>query len=326
MTVSDANDSAHAPDADTERVWRGLVAAARLTRKGGDLTPGQAFGVGNGRLIRCAADDGSALFTWEGAGGWTRAAGVSATSAALLDLYLPLCNVSPDRPAIVGHLGQSLDGNVATASGDSYFITGPANLLHLHRMRALCDAVIVGAGTVAADDPRLTTRRAEGAHPVRVILDPQRRLSPGCGVFQDGAASTLLVCDAARAPTAGERTGSAEVIGIRVDGRRFDLAELVAALHDRELYSVFVEGGGRTVSLFLEADLLDRLQVAIAPLVTGAGRRGLDLPARDRISECLRPPHRVFAMGDDVLFDCDLRAAGDTRQPDPRSSTLSRIL
>jgi diaminohydroxyphosphoribosylaminopyrimidine deaminase/5-amino-6-(5-phosphoribosylamino)uracil reductase len=86
---------------------------------------------------------------------------------------------------------------------------------------------------------------------------------------------------------------------------------------------VFVEGGGETVSRFLEAGLLDRLHLAIAPLVTGAGRPGLSLPARDRIAECLRPMHRVFTMGDDVLFDCDLRAAA----PAPtQSGTLARVL
>ena len=84
---------------------------------------------------------------------------------------------------------------------------------------------------------------------------------------------------------------------------------LLERLHERGLSLVFVEGGGATVSRFLEAGLLDRLHVAIAPLVTGRGRPGLALPARERIAECLRPAHRVFTMGGDVLFDCDLRAA-----------------
>ena len=85
--------------------------------------------------------------------------------------------------------------------------------------------------------------------------------------------------------------------------------EVRVRLRERGLKSVFVEGGGSTVSRFLEAGLLDRLHVAIAPLVLGAGRPGLTLPARERIAECLRPAHRVFTMGGDVLFDCDLRAA-----------------
>jgi riboflavin biosynthesis pyrimidine reductase len=87
---------------------------------------------------------------------------------------------------------------------------------------------------------------------------------------------------------------------------------------------VFVEGGGATVSSFVEAGLLDRLQIAIAPLVTGSGRPGLTLPARDRIAECLHPAHRVFTMGGDVLFDCDLRAS--VRERTSASGDLHRVV
>jgi riboflavin biosynthesis pyrimidine reductase len=85
---------------------------------------------------------------------------------------------------------------------------------------------------------------------------------------------------------------------------------------------VFVEGGGVTVSRFLEAGLLDRLHVAIAPLVVGQGRPGLRLPPAERLSDSLRPAHRLFRMGEDVLFDCDLRSDG----PAQASTTLSRVL
>jgi len=71
------------------------------------------------------------------------------------------------------------------------------------------------------------------------------------------------------------------------------------------------------VSGFLEAGLLDRLHVAIAPLVTGSGRPGLSLPARDKIADCLRPAHRVFTMGGDVLLDCDLRGPSPASPPNP---------
>ena len=106
---------------------------------------------------------------------------------ALIDLYLPICSATDADPITVGHLGQSLDGFIATHSGDSQFVTGEENILHLHRMRALCDAVIVGAGTVAADDPQLTTRHVEGREPAarragsdaaagRALQGVQRRL------------------------------------------------------------------------------------------------------------------------------------------------------
>jgi diaminohydroxyphosphoribosylaminopyrimidine deaminase/5-amino-6-(5-phosphoribosylamino)uracil reductase len=223
-----------------------------------------------------------------------------------LDLYAPLLSSRSAATLTLAHLGQSLDGHIATASGDSYYVTGPDNVRHLHRLRALCSAIVVGAGTVARDDPQLTVRHVAGPNPVRVVLDPAARLDARLRVFTDGAAPTLVVHAAGlAAPT----PGLAEVLEVPVDGGGLRLDVLLARLHERGLATVFVEGGGATVSRFLEAGLLDRLQIAIAPLVTGRGRPGLTLPARERIAECLRPAHRVFTMGGDVLFDCDLRAA-----------------
>jgi diaminohydroxyphosphoribosylaminopyrimidine deaminase / 5-amino-6-(5-phosphoribosylamino)uracil reductase len=166
--------------------------------------------------------------------------------------------------------------------------------------------VIVGAGTVARDDPQLTVRQVAGPHPVRVVLDPRAKLDARRRVFTDAAAPTLVVHAAgvdAPAP------GLAEILHVPVADGALQLDVLLEQLRERGLGSVFVEGGGATVSRFLEAGLLDRLHVAIAPLMTGRGRPGLTLPARERIAECLRPAHRVFTMGGDVLFDCDLRTA-----------------
>ena len=94
----------------------------------------------------------------------------------------------------MGHLGLSLDGFIATHAGESQFVTGGENILHLHRMRALSDAVVVGAGTIAADNPQLTTRHVAGPSPLRVIFDPSRRLAPDYRVFSDDSAPTLYVC------------------------------------------------------------------------------------------------------------------------------------
>ncbi len=200
-------------------------------------------------------------------------------------------------------------------------MTGPDNVRHLHRLRALSAAVVVGAGTVARDDPQLTVRHVAGPNPVRVVLDPSARLDASRRVFTDGAAPTLVVHAAgldAPAP------GNAEILHVPVADGALKLDALLAALRERGLSQVFVEGGGSTVSRFLEAGLLDRLHVAIAPIVTGRGRPGLTLPARERIAECLRPAHRVFTMGGDVLFDCDLRvAAPAVNEP---SGSLTRAI
>lgn len=283
--------------------WALLRAAGRHAR-GTTLAAGR-FALGNdGNLAAVEAETRGAALELRRDGGWIRARRLPAELEALLDLYLPLCGRAP---LTIGHLGQSIDGYVATRTGDSSYVNGPENILHLHRMRALCDAVIVGAGTIAADDPRLTTREVAGPNPVRVILDPRLRLSSGYRVFKDGEAQTLVVCSA---EIAGDRSsrGGATIIGVPSGSAGLDLRALIAVLRARGLTRLFVEGGGTTVSRFLEAGLLDRLQIAVAALIMGGGRPGLQLPPNERIAECLRPAHRIFAMGGDVLFDCDLRS------------------
>jgi len=259
---------------------------------------------------------------WHGGGAPTVSAHAPIAVRPLLELYAPLCEAGRSHPLTIAHLGQSLDGYIATGSGDSYYVTGPDNVRHLHRLRALCDAVIVGAGTIARDDPQLTVRHVEGANPVRVILDPRGHLPARRRVFTDGLAHTLVVHaqGIAIAPP-----GNAEVLVVPHADGRLDLTALLAALQARGLNALFVEGGGATVSGFLEAGLLDRLHVAIAPLVTGSGRPGISLPARDKIADCLRPQHRVFTMGGDVLFDCDLRAPASAA-PANQEDDISRVI
>src|SRR6201991_2834844 len=84
-----------------------------------------------------------------------------------------------DSVTVVGQLGQSLDGRIATETGHSHYINGPAGLAHLHRLRALVDAVVVGIGTALADNPQLTVRRVSGPHPARVVIDTRGRLPAG---------------------------------------------------------------------------------------------------------------------------------------------------
>jgi riboflavin-specific deaminase-like protein len=223
--------------------------------------------------------------------------------ARMLDLYLPLCSA---KERTVGHVGQSLDGQIATESGASRFVTGPENILHLHRLRALSDAVIVGASTVERDDPQLTTRLVPGPSPVRVVIDPKLRLPATCRLYRDEGPRTLVVC--ARGRAAGQTLGTAELVEVP-PGHADEVLPpraIVRALRERGLQRLFIEGGGVTISRFLEAGALDRLHVAIGPLFIGKGRPGISLPPIQRLEQALRPRTRRFDLGDDVLFDCDL--------------------
>jgi riboflavin-specific deaminase-like protein len=237
-------------------------------------------------------------------GGWTMCAPPDGSARQLLDLYLPLA-AGAGRPFFVAHLGQSLDGRIAAANGTSRWITGPEDLVHNHRMRALADAVLVGAETVRRDDPQLTVRRCSGANPVRVVIDPGLVLDEECGLFADGAAPTIVfAADEGARPA---RRGKAETIFVPRRGEDLCCRAIADALSARGLNWVFVEGGGITISRLLAQGMLDRLQITISPVIIGSGRPGIMLPEITDLAAALRPRTRRFTLGEDLLIECLLK-------------------
>lgn len=297
---------------DLDVAWAVLCSLAERAHEGRPITAPTGLALdADGRMRESAPDAAEAWIVArpEAARGWSwpRPSGERTALEDLLDLYMPLCVGAASAGLVVGHLAQSLDGRIATESGASQFISGQADLEHAHRMRALFDAVVVGAGTVEKDDPRLTTRLVSGTHPVRVIIDPQRRLADDYSVFQDGQSPTLLVC-AAAAGQSDEPHGRVELVPVEPDeSGGLGIGEILAALRARGLRRIFIEGGGITLSRFLAAGALDRLHVAVAPCIIGSGRPAFSLPVIEELSQALTPPCRHFAMGPDILFDCDLR-------------------
>lgn len=257
-------------------------------------------------------------------GAWRCAATPAAETAALLDLFLPL--VARATPLVIAQLGQSLDGRIATESGDSFYINDMEARTHLHRVRASVDAVVVGVGTVNADDPQLTVRHVPGPSPLRVVLDPRARARPQARMFHDRAAPTLHVVSTAAAEAAGLAASAAQAsprgglaplardelrrLALPCTDAGFEPAAVLRVLHEAGYRRVLVEGGGVTVSRFLQAGVLDRLHVLVAPLLIGSGRPGLTLPPIDALSAAIRPASRCFACGVDTLFDLDLRREG----------------
>ena len=282
---------------DAETAWKALLLARDRWRVGSSTEP-----------VRLASNAATLLElspdrTWHSFGN-----AVQADAALLLNRYLPL--LAPQL--VIGQLGQSLDGRIATTNGHSHYVTGPESLVHLHRLRSLVDAVVVGAGTVLADDPQLTVRHCPGPNPLRVVLDPLRKLPPHRRLFCDGQAPTLVLAAVpatvpAPIPAPAANRAETALLSVADDGSGFAPAEVLSLLAARGAHRILVEGGGITISRFLAAGALNWLHVVVAPMLIGSGRPGLSLPAIDHLDQALRPAHRRESLGEDVLYELQLR-------------------
>jgi len=213
---------------------------------------------------------------------------------------------------VVAQLGQSLDGRIATLSGESRYINGTGALDHLHRLRADVDAVVVGVGTVVADDPQLTVRRVAGRNPARVVIDPAGRVPADARCLADDGVRRIVVRAVDRPVADG-----IEAIVLPADGGWIAPARIVAALAARGLPRILVEGGARTISGFIDAACVDRLHVLVATMILGSGKPGLELAPLAALRQAMRPAAQVSILPDgDVLFDCDLRCSRMERGSD----------
>jgi riboflavin-specific deaminase-like protein len=221
------------------------------------------------------------------------------------DLFGPLRRSLVDGLVVVGQFGQSIDARIATASGDSRYINGAAGLAHLHRLRALVDAVLIGIGTANMDDPQLTVRRVSGPSPARVIVDPNGRLPATARVLAADGIARLVIT---RQGAASRLPPGVEIARLPESDGHIAPAAILAALAARGFRRILVEGGANTVSRFLAARCLDRLHVMIAPIIIGAGPSSVTLPPIARVEQALRAPIRAHALGEELLIDCDLSA------------------
>ncbi len=217
-----------------------------------------------------------------------------------------------DRPFVVAQLGQSLDGRIATISGESRYINGPAALDHLHSLRAHVDAVVVGCSTVLADDPQLTVRRYPGGkHPARVVIDPNGRLD-GTGKWLEADGIRRILVRAAGEPGSDVAHGAAakagvECLSVATQNGQLAPRSILDALFAAGMKRILIEGGANTIARFLDAECLDRLHVLVSPVLIGSGRAGIDLKPVADLALARRPVTHVHLLGGgDVLFDCDL--------------------
>lgn len=216
----------------------------------------------------------------------------------------PIIESDPARPYVVAQLGQSLDGRIATPSGASKYINGRGALDFLHHIRANVDAVIVGVGTVLADDPLLTVRRVPGKSPARIIIDPNGRLPRTARCLSSEDSDVYVVSS-----RQNYDPNSVKLLSIPSDEAGIDPHGIIAALFAKGLRRILVEGGANTVSRFLASGVIDRLYLLVAPILLGSGQTGLMMPPIDQLDEALRPETRCYTLGGgDVLFDCCFRS------------------
>lgn len=290
MTLPDSDAYPH-----TAKAWSWIRQVANATR---DTSGNRPFD----GTIR----DGDRRLEIDADGAWRCNHPLDDEAAQLLTIWLPWCMANVNGgPRVIAQIGQSLDGRIATAGGASHYVTGEQSLVHLHRMRALVDAVIVGAGTVAADDPQLSVRHVEGDNPLRVVLDPRGRVPAERHVFTQPVAPTWHLVGAGVEGHGAAAHVSAKTLTSGPDG--VDPAQIIALLAEHGYRRILVEGGGLTISRFLKAKCLDRLHSVVAPMLIGSGRPALTLPEIDSLDDALRPLCRHFQLGDDMLFDLDLR-------------------
>jgi diaminohydroxyphosphoribosylaminopyrimidine deaminase / 5-amino-6-(5-phosphoribosylamino)uracil reductase len=215
----------------------------------------------------------------------------------------PLRAGAVDDLVVVGQFGQSLDGRVATETGHSHYINGPAGLAHLHRLRALVDVVVVGVSTALADNPQLTVRHVAGPCPARAVIDSRGRMRADARMFADDGVRRLVITAEG---TRSELPAGVERLTLPVTGGAIAPAAILAALAACGFRRMLIEGGSHTVSRFLAAGCLDRLHIVVAPIILGAGRGGVALEPVASCADALRPPMRLHRLDGEVLFDCDL--------------------
>jgi 3,4-dihydroxy 2-butanone 4-phosphate synthase/GTP cyclohydrolase II len=217
-----------------------------------------------------------------------------------------------DHPYVVVKLAQTLDGRVATATGDSRWISGIEERRVSHTLRAAADAVAVGIGTVLADDPQLTVRLVPGASPVRVVLDGRLRIPTNARVLDEHAATYVYTTGSA--PTGRRmalRSVGAAVRTVPASAGGLDLAAVLRDLRATGVRTLLVEGGARLVTSLLAAGLADRAIVSVSPMIFGTGRDAIGELGIERVGEALRLANRsIHQAGDDVLI------AGDVVTPE----------
>jgi diaminohydroxyphosphoribosylaminopyrimidine deaminase/5-amino-6-(5-phosphoribosylamino)uracil reductase len=215
--------------------------------------------------------------------------------------------ITTGRPYVHVKIAQTLDGRIAVPGGRKRWITGPQSRRLVHGMRAACDAVLVGATTVHADDPRLNVRGVKGRDPDVIVLDGKLRISETARIFMTGRGRRVFVCTTAAALRQKGRkarrllANGADVLPFAARHGRIPVEAVLQRLYAEQIGSILVEGGGEVFRDFVEAGCVDELSLFIAPwfaggdlLTFGRSLSGVSMPTASSVI--------VLKTGGDVLL------------------------
>jgi diaminohydroxyphosphoribosylaminopyrimidine deaminase/5-amino-6-(5-phosphoribosylamino)uracil reductase len=212
------------------------------------------------------------------------------------------------RPFVTLKFAQTVDGRIATAAGNSRWISSETSLRLAHKERSLHDAVLVGIGTVLSDDPELTVRRVRGKNPTRIILDASLRIPLQAKIFESRKTATTVVATALRGDSKKkERLAGMGIETITIEADRnghLSLPKLLQVLGEKGISSLLVEGGASVITSFLRQGLAQRLLAVIAPKIIGRGVEAVGDLGIKEVDRAIRLDLRkVSRLGDDVVID-----------------------
>lgn len=210
-------------------------------------------------------------------------------------------------PFVTLKYAQTLDGQIATETGHSHWISSSASRRYAHALRAVNDAILVGAGTVIQDNPDLTVRLVKGKNPRRVVVDSTLKTPSDARIYQNQKAAKTMIATTARADRKKRimfQHMGVEILEIDADKQgHVDLNKLLSILAGKDIASLLVEGGSAIITAFLKEKLTDRVVIIIAPKIIGSGRDAIgDLAVRTMDDAMIIARKKLLRKGNDLIF------------------------
>ncbi len=211
-------------------------------------------------------------------------------------------------PYVTVKYAQTLDGRIATKTGDSQWISSEASRKYVHVLRSTNDGIVVGAGTVTADNPQLTVRHVKGKNPLRIIVDSKLRIPIKSSVLTDDNPHQTIIATTSNAPsrkiTAIKKLGAEVLVVKKERNGKVSFSSLLKELGKREIMSVLVEGGSGMITALLKVNLVDKMIIPISPRILGKGLEAIGDLNINKIKDAIKfSSFKTMKKGDDLIFE-----------------------